>query len=351
MDQAELSRRRRVLVLAICCMSLFIVGIDVTIVNVALPSIQRDLHAPVSGLQWTVDAYTIVVASFLMLSGSTGRPDRPAADLPDRPGAVHARLAAVQPGARPGLAGGVPRCCRRSAGRCSTRWRCRSSRTRSPTRPSGPARSGCGAACSASAWRSARWSGAPWSTSVGWRGIFWVNIPVGVAAIILTALFVPESRAPRARRVDPVGQVLVIIAAGVAHLRRSSRAPSSGWTSARILSCFGLAAAALIGLVVLRAAARRAAARPEVLPQRAVLRRDRDRGVRVRRARRLPVPEHAVPAGRARLLGAARRAVHAADGRDDRAARAAVRPHRRPPGGRGCRWSWQASRPPRAGSC
>src|ERR1700683_56410 len=72
MEQVELSRRRRMLVLAICCMSLFIVGIDATIVNVALPSIQHDLHASVSGLQWTVDAYTIVVASFLMLSGSTG---------------------------------------------------------------------------------------------------------------------------------------------------------------------------------------------------------------------------------------------------------------------------------------
>src|ERR1700750_2857284 len=47
--------------------------------------------------------------------------------------------------------------------------------------------------------------------SVGWRGVFWVNIPVGVAAIILTALFVPESRATRYRRPDPVGQVLVIV--------------------------------------------------------------------------------------------------------------------------------------------
>ena len=46
------------LVLAICCLSLFIFGVDSTIVNVALPSIQHDLHAPVSGLQWTVDAYT-----------------------------------------------------------------------------------------------------------------------------------------------------------------------------------------------------------------------------------------------------------------------------------------------------
>jgi MFS family permease len=71
MGPEGLSRRRRWLVLAICCVSLFIVGLDSTIVNVALPSIQRDLHAPVSGLQWTVDAYTLVLASFLILSGST----------------------------------------------------------------------------------------------------------------------------------------------------------------------------------------------------------------------------------------------------------------------------------------
>jgi MFS family permease len=45
-------------VLLICCMSLFIVGLDITVVNVALPSIGRDLYAGVSGLQWTVDAYT-----------------------------------------------------------------------------------------------------------------------------------------------------------------------------------------------------------------------------------------------------------------------------------------------------
>ena len=54
MSPRELSRGRRLLILAICCMSLFIVGLDSTIVNVALPSIQRDLHATVSGLQWTV---------------------------------------------------------------------------------------------------------------------------------------------------------------------------------------------------------------------------------------------------------------------------------------------------------
>ena len=54
---------------------------------------------------------------------------------------------------------------------------------------------------------------------MGWRGIFWVNIPVGVAAIVLTALFVPESRAPHPRRLDPVGQVLVIVTLAGADLR------------------------------------------------------------------------------------------------------------------------------------
>ncbi len=67
-----LSRRRRIGILLICSMSLLIVSLDVTILNVALPSIGHDLHTPVSGLQWTVDAYTLVLASLLMLSGSTG---------------------------------------------------------------------------------------------------------------------------------------------------------------------------------------------------------------------------------------------------------------------------------------
>src|SRR5580658_10317083 len=70
MGPADLTQRRRLLVLAIWCMSLFIVGLDVTVVNVALPSIGRELHTGVSGLQWTIDAYTVVLASLLMLSGS-----------------------------------------------------------------------------------------------------------------------------------------------------------------------------------------------------------------------------------------------------------------------------------------
>src|SRR6266550_2064834 len=66
-----LSRRRRLLILGICCMSLLMVSLDNTVLNVALPAMQRELHTTVSGLQWTIDAYSLVLAGLLMLSGST----------------------------------------------------------------------------------------------------------------------------------------------------------------------------------------------------------------------------------------------------------------------------------------
>src|SRR3954452_25535848 len=65
------TRGRRLVILCICCMSLLIVGLDNTIVNIAVPAIGRDLHAPLSGLQWAIDAYTLVLASLLLMAGST----------------------------------------------------------------------------------------------------------------------------------------------------------------------------------------------------------------------------------------------------------------------------------------
>src|SRR2546430_15264888 len=67
----EPDRRRQLLVLATCCASILVVVMDISIVNVALPAIRRDLHASVSGLQWTVDGYTLVLAGFLVLAGPT----------------------------------------------------------------------------------------------------------------------------------------------------------------------------------------------------------------------------------------------------------------------------------------
>src|ERR1700742_2109707 len=70
-EQVVPERSRRIVILLICSMALLIVGLDTPIVNIALPSIHRSLHPSLSGLQWTIDGYTLVLASLLMLSGST----------------------------------------------------------------------------------------------------------------------------------------------------------------------------------------------------------------------------------------------------------------------------------------
>jgi len=247
MGPSELSRRRRMLVLAVCCTSLFIVGIDATIVNVALPSIQRELHASVSGLQWTVDAYTIVVASFLMLSGSTA--DRIGRRRTFQAGLGLFTLGSLLCSLAPGLGWLVAFRMLQALGGSMLNPVAMSIVTNTFTDPAERARAiGLWGAVFGFSMAFGPIVGGALVASVGWRGIFWVNIPVGVAAIILAALFVPESRAPRARRVDPVGQLLVITA--LASLTYAIiEGPSSGWTSAPVLGCFGLAAAALAGLV------------------------------------------------------------------------------------------------------
>ncbi|HZP14176.1 MAG TPA: MFS transporter, partial [Nocardioides sp.] len=66
----ELTEHRKLLILGTCCMCLFIVGIDVTAVNVALPSMSHDLGASPAQLQWVIDAYSLAIASLLILAGS-----------------------------------------------------------------------------------------------------------------------------------------------------------------------------------------------------------------------------------------------------------------------------------------
>jgi EmrB/QacA subfamily drug resistance transporter len=85
--------------------------------------------------------------------------------------------------------------------------------------------------------------------SAGWRYIFWINVPVAIAALVLTALFVPESRAARPRRIDPVGQLLVmVLLIGLIYGIIEGR--GAGWGSPLILGCFVVVVLALIGLVL-----------------------------------------------------------------------------------------------------
>jgi len=244
----EPSRRRRLLILAICCMSLFIFGVDNTIVNVALPSIQRDLHAPVSGLQWTVDAYTVVVASFLILAGSTA--DRFGRRRVFQIGLATFTLGSLLCSLAPGLGWLVAFRMLQGIGGSMMNPVAVSIITNVFTDRRERARAiGIWGGVFGLSIAAGPVLGGLLVAGVGWRGIFWVNIPVGVAAIVLTALFVPESRAARPRRPDPVGQVLII--AALASLTYAIiEGPHRGWLSPVIGGLFALTAVAVTGLVV-----------------------------------------------------------------------------------------------------
>ena len=238
-----LSRRRRYLVLAVCCLSLFIVGLDATIVNVALPSIGRELHAPVSGLQWTIDAYLLVLASLLMLSGST-------ADRVGRRRAFQAGLALFTLGSllcsvAPGLGWLVAFRMLQAVGGSMLNPVAMSIITNTFTEPAERARAiGVWGGVFGLSMAMGPVLGGALVDAVGWRGVFWVNIPVGIAALVLTAVFVPESKAPRPRRLDPFGQLLVIVLLG-SLTYAVIEGPAYGWGSARILSFFAVAVIAL----------------------------------------------------------------------------------------------------------
>ena len=209
----DLSRRRRVLVLVICCSSLFIVGLDSTIVNVALPAIGRDLHASVAGLQWIVDGYVLVLASLLMLSGAT-------ADRVGRRRVFQIGLAVFTAGSglcslAPGLGWLIAFRMMQAIGGSMLNPVAMSIITNTFTDRAERARAiGVWGATFGLSMALGPVIGGVLVDSVGWRGVFWVNIPVGIAAIALTARLVPESKAPRPRRPDPVGQALIVVMLG-----------------------------------------------------------------------------------------------------------------------------------------
>ena len=207
----ELSHHRRLLILAICCMSLLIVGMDITIVNVALPSIREDLGASVSGLQWTVDAYTVVLASLLILSGSTA--DRIGRRRTFQVGLLLFTLGSLLCSIAPGLGWLIGFRMVQAVGGSMLNPVAMSIVTNVFTDPRERARAiGVFAGVVGLSLGAGPVLGGVLVETIGWRSIFWVNVPIGIAAIVLAALFVPESKADRARRIDPVGQVLVVVA-------------------------------------------------------------------------------------------------------------------------------------------
>jgi EmrB/QacA subfamily drug resistance transporter len=244
----ELSRSRRIAVLLICCSSLFIVGLDATVVNVALPSIGRDLGAGISDLQWTVDAYTVVLASLLMLSGSTA--DRLGRRRIFVTGLAVFSLGSLLCSLAPGVGLLVAFRVVQAVGGSMLNPVAMSIVTNTFTDPRERAQAvGVWAAVFGISMALGPIVGGSLVSAVGWQAIFLINIPVGIAAMALTLRFVPESRAPRARRFDPVGQGLVIVL--LASLTFGIiEAPARGWTSPVIVGAFVAAAVSLVGLLL-----------------------------------------------------------------------------------------------------
>src|SRR6266540_1540568 len=175
------------------------------------------------------------------------RPGRPSARLPGRPGCLRPRLADVRPGAEYRLA---------------DRGACAAGRRRHDAQPVAMAILATTFPDPAERARAIGVFGSMTGLSLalgpilggalveglGWHSIFWINVPIVAAAIVCTALFVPESRAARARRFDPVGQTLVILVLGsvVYAIIESNRL---GWTSPVILGLLAVAVLGALGIL------------------------------------------------------------------------------------------------------
>lgn len=241
----ELSHRRRLLVLAICCMSLLIVSLDVTVLNVALPAMQSDLHASTAGLQWTIDAYTLVLAVLLMLAGSTA--DRIGRKKVFMAGLVVFTIGSLLCSLAPNLELLVAARMVQAVGGSMLNPVAMSIITNTFTDPRERARAiGVWGAVVGISMAAGPLLGGLLVESVGWRSIFWLNLPIGLVALLATLRYVPESRAPKARRPDPVGQLLVIALFGPLTYA-IIEAPEAGASTSLPFAAVSLAA--LIGLL------------------------------------------------------------------------------------------------------
>jgi EmrB/QacA subfamily drug resistance transporter len=234
---------RRTVVLAVCCSALFMVGLDNTIVNVGLPDIGRSLHTSVAGLQWTVAGYTIVLASLLMFSGALA--DRIGRRTIFQVGLSLFTLGSWLCSLAPSLSLLIAFRILQGIGGSMLTPTALGIITNTFTRPAERAKAiGVWDGVSGLSMAMGPVAGGILIGSVGWRGIFWANIPVGLAAISLTALLIPDSKAEKGRRADPAGQILVITMLG-SLAYAIIQGPSFGWVSPQIIAFFLLSLTAL----------------------------------------------------------------------------------------------------------
>ena len=249
---ASLRRVRPPIVLLTCCTALFISSMNAALINVALPSIRADLGASAAQLQWLVDAYTLVLGTLLLASGS----------LADRFGrkkafilglglfAVTSSFCALAPSVLWLIVGrGL-----QAVGGVLLTPVALSIISATYTDPAQRARAiGVWGAVIGISLGSGPLLGGFLTESFGWEATFWMNVPVCTAALVATVVFVPESRAARPRRLDPAGQLLIMAFLG-GTVGALIEGPERGWDSPLVL---GLMVLAMLGLIAFIAVERR----------------------------------------------------------------------------------------------
>jgi DHA2 family methylenomycin A resistance protein-like MFS transporter len=229
-----MSSQRRTLTLVVMCVGMFLVLLDVTVVNVALPRLRADLGAGVRSLQWIVDGYGVALAALML----------PCADLGDRHGHKRVVLAglavfgagSLAAGLAPGpgllIAGRVVQ----GAGAALLLPGTLAVVSRAYDEPAERARAiGIWAAISSSALPAGAIAGGALVEGPGWRWAFLVNLPVIAVALPVAAVAVRETREPAPRPPDLAGAVLAAALLGTLAYALIATAPVAGVAAAALL--------------------------------------------------------------------------------------------------------------------
>ena len=239
---ADLRRTKRI-TLGTMCFALFMVMLDSTVVNLALPTIQRDLNASMSELQWIVDAFVLALASLLLTGGTLG-------DMYGRRRAFMTGVALFTGGSvicalAPSTGVLIAARLLQGVGGAVMMPSTLSILTNAFPDARERARAiGLWAGISGLAMAIGPLVGGAMVDRLGWQSIFWINAPIGVIALVLAARFVPESSDRAGRTLDLPGQITAVLGLG-ALTYAFIEANTYGWTSTRILACFILAAVSL----------------------------------------------------------------------------------------------------------
>ncbi len=229
------------------CTGVFMLLLDITIVNVALPDIQRDLDASLSDLQWVIDAYALSLAALLLTAGSL-------ADLYGRRrvfiiGIVLFAIGSFLCGIAPTvLALTLSRAAQGIGGAAMFATALALLASSFSGRERGVAFGAFGAVTGVAV-AIGPVLGGVLTSGLSWRWIFWVNLPICAVAVLVSVLRVAESRDPRAGRPDWIGFMTFSVALALL-VYGLIEAGVDGWTNPVVLGCL-LGAATLLALFVL----------------------------------------------------------------------------------------------------